>query len=94
MLKFNYGGTSLRRTPLGPIKLVHYREGVLWSGFFYTFCGLYLGFSKCPYRPIIAQIGEEHSQMFDERVLNQFLLDKSRMAPVASQVSTILYRPL
>ena len=26
-----YSGTSLRRTPLGPTKIVHYREGVLWS---------------------------------------------------------------
>ena len=27
---------------------VHYREGVLWSGVYYTLCGLYLEFSKCP----------------------------------------------
>ena len=42
-----YSGTSLRRTPLGPTKIFHYREGVLWSGVYYTLCGLYLGFSKC-----------------------------------------------
>ena len=36
------------RTPSGPTKSVHYREGVLWSGVYYTLCGLYLGFSKCP----------------------------------------------
>ena len=27
---------------------VHYREGVLWSGVYYTSCGFYLGFSKYP----------------------------------------------
>ena len=36
------------QTPLGPTKFNHYREGVLWSGVYYTLCGLYLGFSKCP----------------------------------------------
>ena len=35
-------------TPLGPTKIVLYREGVLWSEVNYTLCGLYLGFSKCP----------------------------------------------
>ena len=34
-----------RRTPLEPTKIVHYREGVLWSGVYFTLCGLYLGFS-------------------------------------------------
>ena len=29
-------------------KIVRYREGVLWSGVYYTLCGLYLGFSRCP----------------------------------------------
>ena len=30
-------------------KTVHYREGVLWSGVYYTLCGLYLVVSsKCP----------------------------------------------
>ena len=33
---------------IGTNKIVHYREGVLWSGVYYTLCGLYLGFSKCP----------------------------------------------
>ena len=34
-------GTSLRRTPLGPTKIVHYREGVLWSGVYYTLSRAY-----------------------------------------------------
>ena len=32
-------------TQLAPPKLVHYREGVLWLGVYYT---LYWGFSECP----------------------------------------------
>ena len=43
-----YSGAPLRQTPSGPTKMVHYREGVLWSGVYYTLCGSYLGFSKCP----------------------------------------------
>ena len=33
-----YSGAPLT---LGPTKIVHYREGVLWSGVYYTLCGLY-----------------------------------------------------
>ena len=45
-----YSGTSLRRTPLGPKKIVHYREGVLWLGVYHdTVCGLYLGFTGSKY---------------------------------------------
>ena len=29
---------SLRWIPSGPIKSVNYREGVLWSGVYYTLC--------------------------------------------------------
>ena len=32
---------------IGTNKIVHHREGVLWSGVYYTLCGLYLGFGKC-----------------------------------------------
>ena len=28
-------------TIAGPTKIVHYREGVLWSGVYYTLCGLW-----------------------------------------------------
>ena len=33
---------------IGTNTILHYREGVLWSGVYYTLCGFYLGFSKCP----------------------------------------------
>ena len=52
-----YSGTSLRWTPLGPTKIVHYRKGVLWSGGYYTLCGdsvsvRYRGMRVCPLRGV------------------------------------------
>ena len=34
-----YSGAPLRWTPSGPTKIVHYREGVLWSGFIIHYVG-------------------------------------------------------
>ena len=47
-VKFAIQWNLSKADTIGTNKIVHYREGVLWSGVYYTLCGLYLGFRKCP----------------------------------------------